>query len=88
MRKLTINPLSFQIETFWGVGKNWAASLYRNGRSMRTVIAQLRAAWYGAEAGSEGVGGKGKPAKTKVSCSGLVNKAIEEAQFIIECHQT
>ena len=73
-----------QIETFWAAGKNWAARLYRNGRTMRTAIAHLRAGWYGAPAGSVGVGGAGKPAKSKVSCRGLINKAIGEAQKMVD----
>ena len=58
--------------------------LYKNNRKMRTVVAQIRAAWYGAEAGSVGVGGAGKPAKTGVNCEGLVNKAIAEAQRMVD----
>lgn len=73
-----------QIETFWAAGKNWAARLYRNGRTMRTCIAHLRAGWYGAPSGSVGVGGARKPAKLAVSCSGLINKAIGEAQKMVD----
>eukprot|EP01046_Picozoa_sp_COSAG06_P036497 COSAG06_NODE_4029_length_4643_cov_7.802597_3_plen_159_part_00 len=51
---------------------------------MRTVVAQVRAAWYGAAAGSVGVGGAGKPTKTGVNCKGLVNKAVAEAQRMVD----
>ena len=51
---------------------------------MRTVVAQVRAAWYGAVAGSVGVGGAGKPTKTGVNCKGLVNKAVAEAQRMVD----
>ena len=70
-----------QIETFWGVGKNWAASRYKSKRTMRQAIAHIRAAWYGAPAGSEGAGPQ---AKAAVNCAGLINKAIAEAQRMVD----
>ena len=45
---------------------------------------KVRAAWYGAAAGSVGVGGAGKPTKTGVNCKGLVNKAVAEAQRMVD----
>jgi len=70
-----------QIETFWGVGKNWAASRYKSKRTMRQAVEHIRAAWYGAPAGSEGAGPN---AKAAVNCAGLINKAIVEAQRMVD----
>ena len=41
----------------------------------------IRAAWYGAPAGSEGAGPQ---AKAAVNCAGLINKAIAEAQKMVD----
>jgi hypothetical protein len=51
---------------------------------MREAVAQIRAAWYGAAAGSVGAGGRQSDRKVAVNCEGLVNKAIREAQQMVE----
>ena len=76
--------VSSQIETFWGCGKNHAAFCYKSKRTMRDAVAQIRAAWYGAPAGSVGAGGGSAPRKKAVRCKGLINKAIQEAQQMID----
>ena len=73
------------IETFWGVAKNHAASLYKSGRKMRAVVAQLRAAWYGAPAtDTEGVGANRREPKEAVNCAGLIDKSVAEAQKMVD----
>jgi hypothetical protein len=72
-----------QIETFWAAGKNWAASCYKTNRTMKEAVMQVRAGWYGAKAGSVGAGPSG-PEKKAVDCNGLVEKAIDEAQKMVD----
>jgi hypothetical protein len=71
-----------QIETFWAAGKNWAAACYKTNRTMREAVMQVRASWYGAKAGSVGVAGG--PEKKAVNCNGLIEKAIDEAQKMVD----
>jgi hypothetical protein len=32
---------------FWGAGKNYTTSLYKNERTMKVVVRQLQVGWYG-----------------------------------------
>ena len=62
-------PPSLQpIEEFWGGGKNYCASLYKNGRKVKQCIEQLRAGWYGD-------GDK----KSALPCDELVARAMKDA---------
>jgi hypothetical protein len=79
---LTHHKCCRQIETFWAAGKNWAAQCYRTNRTMKEAVMQVRAGWYGAEAKSVGVAGG--PRKKAVNCDGLIEKAIDEAQKMVD----
>jgi len=61
-------PTLQPIEEFWGGGKNYAAARYKNGRTMKEAVAQLRAGWYGD-------GAEKKP----LPCDRLVAHAVADA---------
>jgi hypothetical protein len=74
------SPTLQPIEEYWGAGKNYAASQYKNGRTMKQVVSQLQAGWYGDD-GSGGFKNKERDGpKQAVDCGALVRRAIVEAQ--------
>ena len=73
------SPTLQPIEEFWGAGKNYAASLYENGRTMKTVVRQLQAGWYGDDGSGEFPNKERNGPKQAVDCGALVRRAIAEA---------
>lgn len=56
------------IEEFWGCAKNYCASQYINGRSIRQCIEQVRVGWYGNDG-----------SKQPLDCSQLVQRVMADA---------
>ena len=71
-------PALQPIEEFWGAGKNYSASLYKTDRTMKEVIAQLQAGWYGDD-GSGFMNARKNVSKEAVDCGKLVKRSIAEA---------
>jgi len=71
-------PALQPIEEFWGAGKNYSASLYKTDRTMKEVIAQLQAGWYGDD-GSGFMNARKNVSKEAVECGKLVKRSIAEA---------
>ena len=73
------SPALQPIEEFWGAGKNYAASLYKNKRKMKEVVRQLQAGWYGDDGSGDFLNKERDGPKQAVDCSSLVARAIAEA---------
>ena len=71
-------PALQPIEEFWGAGKNYSASLYKTDRTMKQVIAQLQAGWYGDD-GSGFMNARKNIPKEAVDCGKLVKRSMAEA---------
>eukprot|EP01043_Picozoa_sp_COSAG02_P060812 COSAG02_NODE_8028_length_2741_cov_2.982967_1_plen_319_part_10 len=73
------SPTLQPIEEFWGAGKNYAASLYKNERKMKECVSQLQAGWYGDDGSGQFLNKERDGLKQKVDCADLVRRAIVEA---------
>ncbi len=72
------SPTLQPIEEFWAAGKNYAASQYTNGRSMKQCVRQLQAGWYGDEGTGEFKNKERTKPKEAVDCEDLVRRAMAE----------